>query len=404
MQATETWDNDFGPNFSCSPSAMSAQPDLFAEAPTPTDAAATPKTVAAVSLKMEGRQLSPEQKRFNQLLAHLEILAGKIENARALGDVHRSQCASALRPMEQRREQLTRDMALWLDERLRHKGLSRPQQHMARRIICSLSEPFAGAGDEAMRRLHDSHSTRSLSDKEKGAAAAAQAMLEKVLGVDMDGASDLGSVEEMLQAGLHRFQEHSEAQRARQAGQSARKAGRGPTSRQKAAQRQEQDAEGALRTIYRQLASALHPDRESNPETRASKTLLMTQANVAYQGRDLMALLKLQLRIEQVDPDAVARLAGDKLQTLTHLLKKQAQVLQQNLRGIELQLIEEFDLPGHAPVSAASLQRHLLERKHGLQADIRAMETDLQRVRDDAELKRWLKEQHDLAVDPGNFF
>lgn len=379
---------------------MPAQPDLFAEALHSTDAAATSKAVAAVSLKIEGRQLSPAQKRFNQLLAQVESLAGRIENARALGDAHRPRYASALRPMEQRHEQLMRDMALWLDERLRHKGLSRAQRRMARRIICSLSGYFAGAGDEAMRQLHDTHSVQSLSDKEKGAAAGAQAMFEQALGVDLDGASDLGSPDEILQAGLQRFREQTEARRARQAGQSARKARRGPTPRQQAAQREKQDAEGALRTIYRQLASALHPDRENDPETRASKTLLMTEANVAYQGRDLMALLKLQLRIEQVDADAVARLASDKLQALTHLLKEQVQVLRRDLLVIESQMIQEFGLPQYASVTAAGLQRHLLERKQHLQADIRSMETDLQRVRDDARLKRWLKEQHDLAIDP----
>jgi len=380
---------------------MAAQPDLFAEASIPTDAVATPRTGAAVSLRIQGQQLSPEQKRFNQLLGRVEALAGKIESARALGDGHRSRYASALRALEERHEKLMREMALWLHERLRHKGLSRSQQRMVREIICALSETLAGAGDEAMRHLHDTHSEQTLSDKEKGALAGARAAFEQVLGVDLEDASEMASVEEMLEAGLQRFQEQTEAQRARQTGQSARKAGRGPTSRQQTAQREEQDAESALRTIYRQLASALHPDRENDPEARAKKTLLMTEANVAYEGRDLMTLLKLQLRIEQVDPDAVARLAGDKLQALTHLLKKQAQMLQQELRGIELQLIHEFDLPGSAPLSAATLQRHLLERKHALQADIRMMEMDLQRVQDDAELKRWLKVQQDLVSSPG---
>jgi len=380
---------------------MAAQPDLFAEASIPTDAVATPRTGAAVSLRIQGQQLSPEQKRFNQLLGRVEALAGKIESARALGDGHRSRYASALRALEERHEKLMREMALWLHERLRHKGLSRSQQRMVREIICALSETLAGAGDEAMRHLHDTHSEQTLSDKEKGALAGARAAFEQVLGVDLEDAPEMASVEEMLEAGLQRFQEQTEAQRARQTGQSARKAGRGPTSRQQTAQREEQDAESALRTIYRQLASALHPDRENDPEARAKKTLLMTEANVAYEGRDLMTLLKLQLRIEQVDPDAVARLAGDKLQALTHLLKKQAQMLQQELRGIELQLIHEFDLPGYAPLSAATLQRHLLERKHALQADIRMMEMDLQRVQDDAELKRWLKVQQDLVSSPG---
>lgn len=375
---------------------MSVQSDT--KAPHQAHAATASKAVAAVSLKMEG-PLSPEQQRFNRLLVRIENLAGKIESTRALGDAHRLRSASVLPPLVQRRDQLMREMVLWLHERLQRKGLSRRLQAMACEIICSLSESFASAGDEFMRQLHDSCSAKSFSDKQSEAAAQAQAMLEQVLGVDMEGAADFASVDDVMQAGMQRLREQAEAQQAGQADSSARKPKRGPTVRQQMAEQQEQEADGALRAIYRQLASALHPDRETDPEVHAHKTALMKEANVAYARSDLMALLKLQLRIEQAEPGAVARLASDKLQALTHLLKKQVQVLQQDLRTLEFQLMDEFGFPDYATLSAATLQSHLRERKQYLQADIAAMEADLQRVLNDAQFKRWLKEQHDLAAD-----
>ena len=62
-----------------------------------------------------------------------------------------------------------------------------------------------------------------------------------------------------------------------------------------------QDASRSLRAVYRQLASALHPDREQDERERQRKTRLMQRVNVAYGKQDLLQLLTLQLEIEQID-------------------------------------------------------------------------------------------------------
>ena len=59
----------------------------------------------------------------------------------------------------------------------------------------------------------------------------------------------------------------------------------------------------ALRDVFRRLASALHPDRETDPARRAAKTALMQQANRAHGDRNLLALLELQGRIGGAIPD-----------------------------------------------------------------------------------------------------
>ena len=95
--------------------------------------------------------------------------------------------------------------------------------------------------------------------------------------------------------------------------QAARRSRRPPSARQLKAQEQAQDAKAALRSIYRQLASALHPDREPDPVERERKSALMSQANAAYERGDLTALLQLQLQAEQVDEAHIAQMADDKL-------------------------------------------------------------------------------------------
>jgi hypothetical protein len=84
---------------------------------------------------------------------------------------------------------------------------------------------------------------------------------------------------------------------------------------------------------------------------------------------------------------------------LTVLLKERADVLTRELRDIERHTLAEFELPPSATLSGASLKRHMLAQMQDLQVDIVMMKRDYLRVQDDAEFKRWLREQQQLAQD-----
>lgn len=354
--------------------------------------------LALSALSFAGRVLSPEQQRFNRLLERAETLAGKIDAARELAGAHRMVFRNSLFPLEDRRNALMRDMALWLDERLGRPGLTRSQKRVASAIICNLASSLVSLGDEAMRALHDAHSDRSLADQDKAVASDTQAFLEEMLGQSLAGGQKFANLDDVLQAS--REQMHQQA-RAHAEARSAHKASRTPSARKRQAEQQAQDAEGALRTIYRQLASALHPDRETDPREHARKTSLMSEANAAYGRRDLLALLQLQLRAELADAQKISTLARGKIAALSVLLNERVEVLTRELRDLESHIRAEFDLPPFIPLGAAGLRRHLHEQKQDLQADIASMQSDILRVRNDAEFKRWLREQRQLVRDEG---
>ena len=377
---------------------MPHQSSLFGDHPSGAAGASPPAAAAAgtavTALKFADRVLSAEQQRFNQLLERTETLAGKIAAAHVLVDAHRIVSGATLRPLEDQRNTLMRDMALWLDGRLKQPGLTRKQQQMASGIICNLASGLALLGDEAMRALHDAHSDESLADQEKASAADTQAFLEEMLGEAVGGEQEFANTEEVLQASMQQIRQQAEAHEQARAGHKARRA---KAARQKKEGLVTQDADGALRSIYRQLASALHPDRETDPAEQARKTGLMSEANAAYGRRDLLALLQLQLRADLADARQVSSMAKEKIAALSALLKERAEVLARELREFEAHTRAEFELPPHLPMAAAGLRRHLQEQKHGLLADIGMMQRDFVRVRDDADFKRWLREQDRLA-------
>ena len=106
----------------------------------------------------------------------------------------------------------------------------------------------------------------------------AQSVLGKTFGPG--GVQGIDSPEELMEALIQQVHTFQEAEDARQA------ARRSPSSIGPSAQGpgEAQDAKAALRSIYRQLASALHPDREPDPVERERKSALMARPTQRMSG------------------------------------------------------------------------------------------------------------------------
>ena len=382
---------------------MRHQPDLFSgETP---DACQQSKNSPAAALKLAAQdaRLSPGQQRFNRLLERIDKLKGQLAGIQALCDAHRPVYHQTLAPLRERHQALMREMVLWLDKRLQRKGLSALQKSTASTILCNLSMQLAAQGDEEMKILHDQHSSESLAQKERSAMMDMRDMMEDMLGEPLTDDGSLETVQDVFRAGMERLREVEAAeQEARQQAQARKKK---PGAAQLKAKADQQEAETTLRKVLRQLASALHPDRESDPDEHARKTALMSEANAAYDRRDLVALLQIQLRTELTGTASIAKMAEEKIAVLTLLLKQQAQELENELHQRRHDARHEFGLKSHETVSVANLHRSLMIEEISFQKDLASMQQDLQQIEDEKYFKRWLKDQNHLSeTPPGNIF
>jgi hypothetical protein len=384
---------------------MRAQPDLFGDlAPDlafPGPAARLPARSLAIDA---GARLTPAQQRFNKLLARVEALTAQIDAVRTAADAHRPLHSSTMDKLHKEFDGLMRRMVNWLDQRLQRKGLTKALQRYATEIIINLSETLAAQGDLAMRKLHDNYREDDLETRHGAEVEGMKEALEQALGKSLGDGEDGDplDLEALLRAAM---KEMDEQQRAafdkRQAQQAARRAKKPRSAKHKQAEQESADAQGMLRAIFRQLASALHPDRETDPQQRKRKSALMAEANAAYRRRDLTALLKLQLRVELADPLAIARLADEKIDSLSRLLKDQVATLGHELAVVEQQARDEFGMASYGGVTAETLARSLPQQRQRLQQHINQMHQDLALVQDDDLLKHWLREQHKLAQRAG---
>ena len=335
--------------------------------------------------------LSAAARAFNLQLARVDKLRAQLDELDALGQSHRVERHRWIAPLRQRQREHRRSLVLTLEAHLQDKALSRLQQTTATEVLCEWAQALAEEGDAAMAAVHDRHSRQTLAQKKQAAADAMRARLEAVLGEPLAGDGEALSSEELVREGLARWRAEREAAQARrQAKAQARKARQKPGTPQAAAQAQAADAETQLRTLFRQLASALHPDREPDEAERLRKTALMSEANTAYARKDLVTLMQIQLRAELADPAAVSRLADDRLAALTLLLKQQVAGLERERAARQAQLAAEFELPHAQVANPNTLKQHLLAQVAALESEVARLEDDLEQVAEPATLKRWL--------------
>ncbi|MCC2633324.1 MAG: DnaJ protein [Ramlibacter sp.] len=150
----------------------------------------------------------------------------------------------------------------------------------------------------------------------------------------------------------------------------------------------------SLREVYRKLASALHPDREPDPAQRAAKTALMARVNEANGRKDLLALLELQLEVEQIDAEHLARVDATHLKHYNKVLAEQAEELRREVEGVESQFRADFGLDRSGPpLDPLKLHKVLQAQAAHQRAVLAQLRQEAQALRDPAWAKQWIGAQ-----------
>jgi hypothetical protein len=157
----------------------------------------------------------------------------------------------------------------------------------------------------------------------------------------------------------------------------------------------------SLREIYRRLASAIHPDREHDPQRRAEKTELMQTINRAYAANDLLSLLELQL--ELLSEEVAHRQTGtQRLREYNKLLSEQLSRLRAELQELQADFQMEYGLAPTGVLSGNTLRQQLKREARGLRGEIARQRELLQIFSTKTGARKWLRERRRLVrLDPG---
>ncbi|MES2888123.1 MAG: J domain-containing protein [Pseudomonadota bacterium] len=313
--------------------------------------------------------LTPEQKRFNTLVRQIEMS----RQAAATWEAQVAECEKVhverLAPMEDALMAAQRTWVLALDTLFDQPGW-RPGE--AR----TLSELISETGSCLLEANDDDEALKALFLKHAGVAFDAGRRDEPPEG----GSDENEALDDTLPppaAGPRNAAEqrrHAEAQQAQQ----------------------------SQRDIFRKLASALHPDRETDAQSRAVKTALMQKVNQAHAANDLLGLLDLQLQIQQIDAAALAGAGALRLKSYNKVLAEQLTQARAEVTDVEMNFRHLFGVPSEVKLKPDQLGSVIEQRQRELKADLNLVTRETRLFDDPAAAKRWLKTQR-LATQRAGF-
>jgi hypothetical protein len=340
--------------------------------------------------------LSKGQKAFNTLIKQIEKRRARLSAWETVTPVFQKKYVDELVPLEQTVAALQTKLVYGLDEAYGRKGLTQLERSTIANLIIELVGELIGEDDDtALKAIYNRHSQ---SDYDSEAAAEMNDMklvLEAMLGVELGDDVDLNSPEDFLQRAHAQIQQQQAEHAAESQAREERRAKRKKSAKQLAAEARQQAEQAQLsqsiREVYRKLASALHPDRESDPVEQERKTALMQRANQAYEKNNLLQLLELQLELEHIDQSAINNLSDARLKHYNIILKEQVVELDHEIMHVENGFKYRYGIAPFVDLSPSTVLRNLAGDVSECQQYIRTLEKDLLVFEDIKKFKVWLK-------------
>jgi hypothetical protein len=345
--------------------------------------------ILSIATNQRQTPLSKVQKTFNSLIKQIEKKRAQLAEWEAAIAAYQQKHASEMTPLANSAVDLQVELVRKLDHAIGQKGLTGTERRMIRDLITELAGGLVGQRDDAeLKAIYNKHSQSDYDSEEAAYMGGMKTMLEESLGFELGDDVDISSPEDVLQRLYAQFEAEQQAQEEERAKKKKTAKQLAKEAKQEA---EEKQTSLSIREVYRKLTSALHPDREPDPQERARKTTLMQRANLAYEKNNLLQLLELQLELEHIDQAAINNLSEDRLKHYNKILREQLGELDQEIGHVEQGFIMTFNLSPFMNLSPDAIQRELAAGIVRVKHAIRDLKKDLLAFEDIKNLKSWLK-------------
>ncbi len=340
-------------------------------------------------------RLTPTQKRFNSLIKKIEeqnlLLALWQETLQKIQQI----VTGELEPHWQILCHHRNEFVLLLDSAYPNNALTKSERRKVRNMILDMAEDLLTSGaHEHLKPIYNKHSGSDFDSETAASAEDIKSLMNDVFGVNLGDDIDTGSADkfaatmqdhllEMERAEQQRLQADNEAA-------SRRKKTKKQLEKEAQCQQAEANTNASMRDIYRKLTAALHPDREQDADERKRKTSLMQEVNVAYTEKNILRLLQLQLKVEQIDQIAINGIAEERLKHYNTILQQQSEQLRQEISNIEFELLLQGDISRPMATTPQSALKQVKAEVREIKRDIATIQQELLDLQDIKRLKKWL--------------
>lgn len=367
-------------------------------------------TVRIVS-QSEQSTLSKAQKAYNKLIDKIGKQRKTLADWQATIPLFQQKMESKYRPVSLLYTQCRRDLVHALDQAYASKGLSKNERVLISDFICSVAaEILTEQADVELKAIYNRHSNFNFDEHTAEEREAIKSMMESTFDIDLGDMQDFSSPEQMFDEVdvllRKKLMEDAQSQQADEARRGKRKKSAKELAREARQETEEKAVSQSIREVFRKLASALHPDREQDPAEHKRKTILMQKVNVAYQNRDLLQLLELQLELEQIDQNAMSAVSEDRLKHYNKVLAEQSAELQQEIDMIAFSFAARAGCLPDEAISPSKVMSLLQSDIRMLEQDIAVLKQNIASCQNTKSLKKLLKAYMstlDAAYEEGLF-
>lgn len=293
-------------------------------------------TQSIIRIQDSKNTLSKEQQAFNKLTARINTLQKRIKETEDymghLSEIYQKEIYTKILVLSGLKIQL----AHLMDQKREQVKLSQKNSEMLDEIISDLLNDALSVAepDEDTKALYERYSGEGVYEEEIREQEDAMKQdfadfLKEQFGVNLDAEMltdnpDYDKIQESLEA---QFEE-----------QKAKNLKRKKTKKQLEKESLEEQKENiknkSLRSIYLSLAKILHPDTHGDELLRTEKEEMMKKVTVAYNKKDMMELLRLEMQWVRTQENSLASVDIDTIKIYVQLLKDQVKELEQNLFSI----------------------------------------------------------------------
>lgn len=360
---------------------MTQQPSLF-DAP-----------ILILGVPTGAKALTRAQRKFNNLVEKLKTQRYELSTWQKFRQNYQQEVADKYQPIVIKLRDKRLALMQLFDRAMDHKKLNKRERGKVKDILRHLiAQLLTDSPDPKIIELHDKYSDISYAEEQQHELKIMRSFASDTLGIDVSaykGSETPAELAEWLKQQARRADSNSNVEHDSEESQERKKS----TKTIERESRQQQAAEGgtrAVREVFRKLASELHPDRESDPMEQVRKTELMQRVNQAYKAGDLLALLELQLKLEQIDATALAGLAEERLRHYIHVLEDQSRQLRDELLEV-IALFTISDSFAKPPkITPADIQRSFNLDIQELKGELREVGNEFDRYQDINFLKQSL--------------
>ncbi len=363
------------------------------------------KIVHIVEQNNKANLLSKSQKLFNKLIKNIHAGRKLLEAWQTTIPIYQQKYANEFSVRMQTFHTCRTELVHLFDQVYTHKTLSKNEKKKLRDIICNIAaELIIEIKDNDLKIIYNKHSGSDFDTEAEEQENVVKSVMENILGVKFGDKFDIRSpektMEHMGEKMWEKFsqQEHIDADRRERHGK--RKKSAKTLAKEAKLQEETQNISQSIREVYLKLAKTLHPDTEPNPAERDRKTALMQQVNIAYTEKDLLRLLELQLKVEQIDQATINSITEGRLKYYNKILANQCEQLQHEVCALILSFGMRFNLSSNA-LSSPTMAMHKLEFEiKKINREITRLKTDLASFKDIKNIKNYLQSYRIPVQEP----